>query len=356
MKHKLLEHFAGIVFVTLALLAALWVVTVSVKAAERRQNAGMDQLGDLSFINFNSRFDLALLHDAINLYYPGRADRNDSLFNAIVKHKQREFTGRLQNTRVAEKLSWEKSAVVLGMYARFLLIYVLVMVLTYYGVQTLAAFRFVYKKRLAAAPGPSPARKFRRWLVSLLAGSGVFLLFCPAYVIAYSIRTEFNTDTAVFLVLLGVVSNGVLITYANKFYAFLVAESRKGYVATAMVKNLHAEYRFHGAGGISPASLFAPVKKFRGHVFDHIFINARGQYLSTIKEQASFLITGLIIIEMALNIHGYLNYEMLRQLLYKNYSIVAVIMLLIFYTVKMTEIYSDYLVYMDKRKYENKNQ
>jgi hypothetical protein len=357
MKHKLLEHLAGIVFVTLALLAALWVVTVSVKAAERRQNAGMDKLGDLSFINFNSRFDLALLNDAINLYYPGRADRNDSLFNAVVKYKQRELADRFQNTRVAERLSWKKSAGILAMYVRFLLIYVLVMVLTYYGVQTLAVFRFVYKKRLAAAaPKPSPARKLRRWLVSLIAGSGVFLLFCPAYVIAYSIRTEFNTDTAVFMVLLGVVSNGVLITYANKFYAFLVAESRKGYVATATVKNLHAEYRFHGAGGISLASILAPVKKFRGHVFDHIFRNARCQYLSTIKEQASFLITGLIIIEMALNIHGYLNYEMLRQLLYRNYSIVAVIMLLIFYTVKMTEIYSDYLVYRDSRKYENKNQ
>jgi ABC-type dipeptide/oligopeptide/nickel transport system permease component len=121
------------------------------------------------------------------------------------------------------------------------------------------------------------------------------------------------------------------------------------------VKNLSAGYRFHGADGITLASIVAPVKKFKGHVFDHIFRNARCQYLSTIKEQASFVITGLIIIEMALNIHGYLNYEMLRQLLYRNYSIVMVIMLLIFYTVKMTEVFADYLVYKDNLKYENKN-
>jgi len=60
------------------------------------------------------------------------------------------------------------------------------------------------------------------------------VLFSPAYVIAYAIRTEFNTDTIIFMALLGVVSNGLLVTYANKFYAFLVAESRKGYVETGL--------------------------------------------------------------------------------------------------------------------------
>jgi hypothetical protein len=356
MKHKLLEHFFSVFFVTLALIAAMWAVTRFVEALERRQNAGIDRFGDLSFINFNSRFDLALLRDAIGIYFPGRAALNDSAYKAIVRHRQREFAEKLQSTRVAEKLSWKRAVNVLGMYARFLLIYVLVMVLTYYGVQTLAVFRFVYKKRCAAAPARSAGRKIRRWLVSLIAGGGVFLLFCPAYVIAYSIRTEFNTDTALFLILLGVVSNGVLITYANKFHAFLTAEARKGYVATAMVKNLSAGYRFHGRDGIAPASILAPVKKFRGHVFDHIFRNARSQYLSTIKEQASFVITGLIIIEMALNIHGYLSYEMLRQLLYRNYSIVVLVMLLIFYTVKTTEIFADCLVRRENSKYENKNQ
>jgi predicted DNA repair protein MutK len=355
MKSKIIEHLAGVVFVTLALLAALWAATLSVEAMEKRKHAGMDVFGDLSFINFNSQFDLALLKDAINIYYPGCADRNDSLYNAVVKFKRRESADRLQSTRVAEKLTWTRFADILGMYLKFLLIYAVVMALTYYGVQTLAVFRFVYKKRLASSGGLPTARKIGRWFVAFTAGLGVFLLFCPAYVIAYSIRTEFNTDTAIFMVILGVVSNGVLITYANKFYAFLVAESRKGYVATAVVKNLHAGYRFHGADGISFSSILSPVKKFRGHVFDHIFRNARYQYLSTIKEQASFLITGLIIIEMALNIHGYLNYEMLRQLLYRNYSIVAVIMLLIFYTVKMTELFADYLIYKENMKYENRN-
>ena len=155
------------------------------------------------------------------------------------------------------------------------------------------------------------------------------------------------------MVLLGIVSNGLLIMYTNKFYAFLVAESRKGYVETAIVKNLKNSYQTHTSDGISNNEIFRLVKRFDGHVFGHIFKNARFQYLSTIKEQASFLITGLIIIEMALNIHGHLNYEMLRQILYKNYDIVIVIVLGIFYTVKLTEIMTDYIKHKESLKYEN---
>jgi hypothetical protein len=338
----------------MVLLLGLVVVNHFSSAAQRRQSAGMDRFGDLSFVDFNSRFECALFNDVVNIYYPGRYSANDSLVKAIVRYKQREFSRRLQSTQVSEKLTLARFAGILGMYARFLLIYILVMVLTYYGVQTLAVFRFAYRRRRAISGAGTAVQKIRRGAVDFLAGLGTFLLFCPAYVIAYSIRTEFNTDTVLFMILLGVISNGVLITYANKFYAFLVAESRKGYVDTAVVKNLHAGFRFHSADGIPLGAILSLGKKFKGHVFDHIFRNARYQYLSTIKEQASFLITGLIIIEMALNIHGYLNYEMLRQLLYKNYSIVTVIILCIFYTVKMTEIFADWLLYRESQKYENK--
>ena len=55
---------------------------------------------------------------------------------------------------------------------------------------------------------------------------------------------------------------------------------------------------------------------------------------------------------MALNIHGHLSYEMLRQLLYKNYSIVAVIILMIFYTVKGTEVVADWLVWRENKRLE----
>ena len=353
MKPKLLEHLASMAFVTLALLLALLLITSFSKASAHRKAAGQERFGDLTFVDFNDPFQRALLKDMINLYFPGRYDANDSLYTAIVRFQQRAFSDKIQNSHVAERLTFAKVGDLVGMYAKFLLIYLLVMVLTYYGVQTLAVWRFAYKKRVSQTLVSTPGQKILRALVVVAGGLGTLLLFCPAYVIAYSIRTEFNTDTVVFMVLLGVISNGVLITYANKFHAFLLAESRKGYVETAVVKNCDAGYSLHGAGGIPASAIFRPFKRFKGHVFDHIFRNAQYQYLSTIKEQASFLITGLIIIEMALNIHGHLSYEMLRQLLYKNYSIVATIILGIFYTVKLTEIFADFLIHRENLKYEN---
>lgn len=356
MKPKLLEHLLSMIFVTIALLLALMAINTRVASSVVKKERGMDRFGDLSFVDFSSRFQTALLKDVINIYNPGRYDSNDSLFNAIVRYKQKAFADKLQNTGTAEKLTFLRVMELLVMYGKFLLIYLIVMVLTYYGVQTLAVWRFVYKRRHRAKRAKTVGAMVLRAAGIMVNGLGTFVLFCPAYVIAYSIRTEFNTDTVVFLVLLGVVSNGVLITYANKFYAFLVAESRKGYVDTAVVKNLNNSYRAHDAQGISFGAIMRPLKTFKGHVFDHIFKNAQFQYLSTLKEQASFLITGLIIIEMALNIHGHLSYELLRQMLYKNYGIVVIIILGIFYTVKMTDMVTDYIIHRQSLRYENKGQ
>ena len=153
------------------------------------------------------------------------------------------------------------------------------------------------------------------------------------------------------MIILGVISNGLLITYAQKFYTFLVTESRKGYVQTAIVKNLTTSYF---KDGIPLKSIFSIKKFFPGHVFQHIFLNARFQYFGDLKEQASFLITGLIIIEMALNIQNHLGYELLQNLLYKNYLYVLLIILGIFLVVKFTEIFTDVILQKETKKYENK--
>ncbi len=70
-------------------------------------------------------------------------------------------------------------------------------------------------------------------------------------------------------------------------------------------------------------------------------MNARYQFLTTLKEHASFLITGLIIIEMALNIQGHLGYELMQNILYKQYDVVLSIILGMFLLVKSTEIVVD---------------
>jgi len=82
-------------------------------------------------------------------------------------------------------------------------------------------------------------------------------------------------------------------------------------------------------------------------------MNARLQYLDTIKEQASFVISGLVIIEMALNIHGQFTYELMQQLLYRNYHYVLLMVLGIFVLVKLTEISVDYIKFRQLKKMDS---
>jgi len=357
MFQKLLEHILGVIVVSAILIGILFVINQSNKKTEKAQLAHISKFIDCDFIDFNDPFHKSLLKDVMNIYYPGQYDKNKELVKEIIYYKEEQFSQSLQRSHVQETLSGERLLRLFIMYIKFILVYVLVMILTYYGVQSFGVWRFIKKKQRSPVFQHESGRNIGRLLLSpfrKIAKSIIyFILFSPSYVIAYSIRTEFNTETIFFMVLLGVVSNGLLVMYTNKFYTFLVSESRKGYVETARVKNLKTSYARHASDGISLGAIFRPIKRFDGHIFGHIFKNAHHQYFATIKEQASFLITGLIIIEMALNIHGHLSYEMLRQILYKNYEIVIVIILGIFYTVKLTEIVTDFIIHRETLKYEN---
>ncbi|MBN1601105.1 MAG: hypothetical protein JW915_05825 [Chitinispirillaceae bacterium] len=359
MKNKLLEHLYGIVFVTSILIAVLLLFNSNRKNETSSRNVELNALLDMPISNINDAFQQALAEDAMNIFYPGKKQHNDSLFSELIQLKKARYTTKLQRAHVAQSLSFEKLVSLSGMYLNFIFAYIIVMLLTYYGVQTLALWRFIRHRN--TIDQISSSHNSGRSVKSILAAIPVKLfkiiaygvLFSPAYVLAYSIRTEFNTDSTFFMILLGVLSNGLLITYSNKFYTFLKIEYHRGYVESALVKNLACSWKTDVPSGIPLGALLHPRKRFKGHVLDHIYRNAHMQYIATIKEQASFLITGLIIIEMALNIHGHLTYEMLRQILYKNYDIVIVIILGIFYAVKATDIVTDYLMHRERLKYEN---
>jgi hypothetical protein len=319
-----------------------------------RKAAAQGELGDISFVKLNDSFHTALLNDAADIYFPGRSDKNARLVSEAIITRERNFSRNLETEFLVERLSAGKLRQIVVMYLKFVLVYAVVMLLTYYGVQTLGTWLFVYERRQSGEQADEFGNRIVKFLSRFAGAIITMILFSPAYVIAYSIRTKLNTDTVLFMIVLGVVSNGLLIVYAAKFRAFLEVESRKGYIDTAVVKNLNSLWS-RKDGGITITSILKPRKCFSGHVFEHIYRNAVFQYLSTIKEQAAFLVTGLIIIEMALNIQGHLCYEMLREMMYGNTDIVVVILLLIFYTVKVTEIATDVAISRRNIKYANIN-
>ena len=323
----------------------------------------------LDFLDLSSPEDRQMLHDALNIFNPQHLAANDSLIKGIEQYLNKQMRETFKSRDLSEGISAEKFLRLMTMLLKFAIIYLLVLLITYYSVETFAVYRFIRSHQPGG--GLSAIKRsgeeilaVKRWkekvFLSLKLATKIgrgalkiiamFTLFAPAYVIAYSFKTRFDTDSVFLMILLAVISNGLLITYTQKYYTFLVSESGKGYVQTAIVKNLRNSYQFNASNGIPVSAIFKIHKRFPGHVFDQIYENVRYQYLDTLKEQASFLITGLIIIEMALNIQGHLCYELMQNILYKNISAVLIIIMGIFLVVKITDIIIDQIAYVQRRK------
>ena len=259
MKGKLTEHLLSILFVTAVLVAAMAITGGADRRSESLRDTPARELGDLSFVESQNPFHRALLLDVADIYYPGRHDRNAAMTGEALLQKEKQFGRRLQTGHLDERLDGKKWLQLAGMYLRFLLVYIVVMALTYYGVQTAGVWLFVSARRPRRAA--TPAGKIKSALRHVASFLISMILFSPAYVIAYSMRTELNSDSVFFMMLLGVISNGLLIVYATRFQTFLDAESRKGYVETARAKNLRYSFE-SGRGGISLREILRPRKRF----------------------------------------------------------------------------------------------
>lgn len=181
----------------------------------------------------------------------------------------------------------------------------------------------------------------------------MLILFTPAYVVAYTFKTNFNTDSFIFMIALGCLTNGILIMYAQKFYQLLVAEYRQGYVETAVANQHDRDFSVRPGSAVTWTSVLSVRKHFSNHVLEPVYLNARQRYLSSFREQASFLITCMIIIEMALNIHGQLGYELLQRLLFRDYSALAALFCGIYIILKLTELFTDYMIITGQKRHGN---
>ncbi|MCF8420781.1 MAG: hypothetical protein K9G63_18035 [Melioribacteraceae bacterium] len=373
-RRKYYEHLAAILFVGIVFIGFIVVISPASNENKKPVKLAVEKYSGIDFIDFSNPTHISLFRETLSYYKsPGFAD---SVISGIIKKRESEFIDPAKKAGAREPgLKWNKLSDLFIMYLQFMMIFVITMGLSYYTAISVGTIRFVnhksgkdpYLKELIKSITPYLGKreipKNRKFytrtgkLVLLTIGKAIayLTLFSPAYVIAYSFKTRFDTDSILFMILLGVLSNGILITYSNKFFTFLLNESRKGYVETAVVKNLNSSYKILKKGVMSWKSLLRIKKKFPDHVFQHIYINAHYQYISTIKEQASFLITGLIIIEMALNIQGHLFYEMLQNILYKDYAVVAVIVFGIFFIIKFIDVIVDLWLDHENRKYENIN-
>jgi len=362
----ILEHLSAVVIVGLALVVVAAFVHRSEESSAPRTDPRIERYLAIDSVDLSRPLDRALFRDALGVVRPPGTGNVDSLMRAIEDARLSRFTDPSKKTGGGRAvLSWETGTAILPMYAVFLLAYLTVMVLTYFAARALAVWKFIgwkqartsYLRRYIAAierrGGRAAVSRGGLLLKAVLKGIASLLLFAPAYVIAYSFRTSLDTESVLFLVPLAVISNGVLINFANHFYALLVAESRKGYIQTAIVKGVSSSYAWDGPGSIRRAVLLFPVRGSRGHVFRDIYRNARLQSIPSLKEHAAFVVTGIVIIEMALNIKGHLCYALLQHLLYREFDLAIAIIFAIFLTVKLTEAFADLWLLVESRRYDN---
>jgi hypothetical protein len=370
MKKKLFEHILSIIFVSIILLTAIFIIQKRDKSGIEAAESKIESYLNSDFINLDDPLNKLIFKETLNYFHPNQLAKNDSLIESMQLYRSEKLLQTIDKARNKKGINSKNLYKISLMYLKFISIYLIVLLFSYYGVQTIGTYRFIKRQQNRSSyllllflhisnhdeekNGKFYLTALNYTLKALIKGVVFFILFSPAYILAYSFKTEINTSSALFMILLGIISNGMLILYSNKFYTFLITESRKGYIQNAIVKNLNNDYTQHSSSTISIKNIFSFRKDFHGHVFQQIFSNAHYQYLSSFKEQASFLISSLIIIEMALNIQGFLSYELLQEALYKNYSIAILIVLGIFYIVKLTDITADWILFKEIGKYENK--
>jgi hypothetical protein len=361
MKLKILEHGLSVICVGLLFLAALVWYTSGESAARSRRDHALAPFLAIDSVDFSNPYHRELFRETVSAFFPGEPP--DSLLGAIDTYRAERLTGREYKSGVERSMTGGDLARLSLMYLQFIAVYLVTLLLTSLAGKSLAVFMFV-----GARQGGAFLRLVRlvlehrraggRPLVALLlraAGSAAaaFVLFSPAYVVAYALKARLDTGSVLFLILLAVLTNGALINHATRFFTLLTGESRKGYVDTARVKNLRAAWGWKSPGGLPAGVLWRPQEASEGHIFRQIHLQARLQLLPALKEHASFLITGLIIIEMALNIQGHLGYELLQNILYRRYDVVAAILFGMFLLVKLTELAVDWRVHRELRRYAN---
>lgn len=369
LKRKLLDHAASILFILLIFIVLLSIGIDRERTEREKQHEVVEMMTTLKTIDFSNPLQKSLFRETMALYYPAANARNDSVMQAIEAYRTEEFTNKVYKTGgTPSGMSWRSAAHLSGMYLNFILVYLIALIVSYYAAQTLALYRFIQYKQRRSSFLVLAVQQFQQGVHSasaLLHGAGYLLkacveggaslvLFAPAYIIVYSLKSTVTTGDWLLMIVLAVISNGLLIDYAHKFYTFLLAESKKGYVEAAVVKGLNHSYSWNTPDGIAHRSLLRWNKKFSSHVLQHIYMNARYQYIPTMKQYASFLITGLIIIEMALNIQGHLCYELLQDILFYRYEEALAIIFGIFLVVKGTEIAVDIRFAYESEQYENR--
>ncbi len=323
-----------------------------------------------SGLDINSRYDREIFEDAVTNYFSSEKEKRDFLISNLKEFVEKRFTEKELKTGSNKKtLSVETVSIILWKFMKFILVFIIVEVLIFYLSEKLASLKFFLEKErknnfhiLIVRFFAERKKRFvpdkinLKELLLLFIGavgrfSAYFIFFSPVYVIAYIFKFNAENTTFIWIILFGVFTNGVLIAGINRFFQLLISESKRGYVETLHVKNLPM-FENHEIREFINSSMKIKID-FGETIFAQIFESAHLQFVGSFKQISRFVITGLIIIGMALNIQSGLFYEMLQSFLFKEYDILFFILFLIFLAVKIIDVIIDLYSLKLEGKYDN---
>ena len=365
MTHRFLEHGLSLLLVGLMFVVVLVWHNNKVTQATRERDSAVQPYLSVDSVDFSNAYHRELFRESAEAFFPTRQGFGDSLLAALDAYQMERFTRLEYKSGVSRTITTYDLLRLGNMFAQFILVFLLALALTALGGRGLAVYRFIVAKQGGGTTGwkilrmllHPQSRRPLQFVLALAMAFGLviagFVVYSPAYVVAYALKGRMDLNSLLFLLLLTVLTNGALVNYAGRYALLLSAAGKEGFVDTAVAKNLSTEWNWSVRGGIPLRAIFFPRRSATGHVFHHIALHAEFHHRSSLKEHAAFLITGLIIIEMALNIQGHLGYELLQNILYRRYDIVATILFDMFLLVKVTALVIDVRSDREERKYAN---
>src|SRR5437867_653927 len=142
MKSRLMEHTLSILLVSFAFVGLVSVIQQKEASRLAARMASIEPYLRLDSIDFGNPLHAALFRETLNIFRPGSPAKNDSLLQALLNFRQEQFTNKAYKTGGEERGLTGTRLLKLGnMYLQFMLIYVIVMILSYHASQSLAIFR-----------------------------------------------------------------------------------------------------------------------------------------------------------------------------------------------------------------------
>ena len=143
MRKKIAEHIGSIIFIGLVFVVIFTIWGPTRNSSPYTHLKEIKELNDLRFLDLSNPEDRVMLHEALDFIEPDRIQEHDSLLSEIKSYMNELLRAEPGSSGASRGLTMKKTGSLLLMLAQFGWVYVLVLLLTTYSVETFAAYRFI---------------------------------------------------------------------------------------------------------------------------------------------------------------------------------------------------------------------